>query len=256
MPHVQFSIEAHVARVHLNRLEALNAITPEMDDALAEAWQCINDDHDIRAALLTAEGDRAFCAGADILSGLSAATPRAFGGGLTGIGGPLVKLNKPLVAAVQGHAVGGGFELAMCADILIVGENAQFRLPEVQRGLIDHSGVLHRAARKLPLNIAMDLILTGRPLRAEDALRFGLASRLVGSDELVPAALEICATIAKASPLAAQAAKLAVGEGLEHTLEQALGRDYAVIQRFTSSEDAIEAVAALRERREPVWKGR
>jgi enoyl-CoA hydratase/carnithine racemase len=83
-----------------------------------------------------------------------------------------------------------------------------------------------------------------------------LASRLVGSDELVPTALEICATIAKAPPLAAQAAKLAVGEGLEHTLEQALGRDYAVIQRFTSSEDAIEAVAALRERREPVWKGR
>jgi len=256
VPHIEFSIDGYVARVHLNRPETLNAITPEMDDMLAEAWQRINDDEGIRVALLTAEGGRAFCAGADIASGLSAAAPRAFGGGLTGIGGPLFTLDKPLVAAVQGHAVGGGFELAMCADILIISESAQFRLPEVQRGLIDHSGVLHRAARKLPLNVAMDLILTGRPLRAEDALRFGLASRMVGSDDLISAALEICAAIAKAAPLAAQAAKQAVAVGLEHTLGQALGRDYAAIRRFRSSQDAIEAVAALREKREPIWKGR
>lgn len=256
MPKIEFSIDGHIAHVRLNRPEALNAITPEMDDALAAAWERINEDADIWVALLTSEGSRAFCAGADFSSGLSKATPRAFGGGLTGIGGPLLKLNKPLVAAVQGHAVGGGFELAMCADIIIIDETAQFRLPEVQRGLIDHSGVLHRAARKLPFNIAMDLILTGRPLLADEALRLGLAGRMVASVDLFSAAFDICTTIANAPPLAVQAAKQAVEQGLECTLEQALGRSYAGIQRFAKSRDAAEAMAALREKREAVWKDR
>ncbi len=256
MPHVDFAVEGHIARVHLNRPEALNAITPEMDDALAAAWERINADDDIWVALLTAEGRRAFCAGADVSSGLSVATTRAFGGGLTGIGGPLVKLDKPLVAAVQGHAVGGGFELAMCADILVIDETAQFRLPEVQRGLIDHSGVLHRVVRKLPLSIAMDLILTGRSLLADEAMRLGFASRLVSFGQLIPAARDICSTIASAPPLALQAAKRAVEIGLESTLEQALGQAYAGIRAFVQSQDGAEAIAALKAKRAPVWVGR
>lgn len=256
MSHVEFTVESRIARVHLNRPEALNAITPEMDEALAAAWERINDDVDVWVALLTAEGNRAFCAGADVSSGLSQAAPRAFGGGLTGIGGPLVILQKPLVAAVQGHAVGGGFELAMCADILVIDETAQFRLPEVQRGLINHSGVLHRASRKLPLNIAMNLILTGRPLLAEEALRWGLASRLVSPADLLTVALDVCRRIANAPPLAAQAAKQAVAQGLDCTLEQALGQAYPAIQRFARSNDAAEALEALREKRAAVWRGR
>jgi enoyl-CoA hydratase/carnithine racemase len=256
VPYVEFTIEGRIARVHLNRPEALNAITPEMDDALAAAWKRINADDEIWAALLTAQGSRAFCAGADVSSGLSDKSTRSFGGGLTGIGGPLVKLNKPLVAAVQGHAVGGGFELAMCADILVIDETAQFRLPEVQRGLINHSGVLHRASRKLPLNVALDLILTGRPMLADEALRLGLASRLVSYAELILAAHDICETIARASPLATQAAKATVTEGLEFTLEQALGRAYSGIWAFVQSQDGAEALAALQEKRAPMWVGR
>jgi crotonobetainyl-CoA hydratase len=256
VPDVEFTIQGRIARVHLNRPEALNAITPEMDDALAAAWQRINADDEIWAALLTAQGDRAFCAGADVSSGLSDKSARSFGGGLTGIGGALVKLSKPLVAAVQGHAVGGGFELAMCADILVIDETAQFRMPEVQRGLINHSGVLHRASRKLPLNVALDLILTGRSMLADEALRLGLASRLVGCADLIPAAQDICETIARASPLATRAAKAAVAEGLEVTLEQALGRTYAGIQAFAASQDGTEALAALEGKRTPMWVGR
>lgn len=255
MSHVQFTVEHHIARVHLNRPEALNAITPEMDNALADAWERVNDEADIRVALITAEGDRAFCAGADIAAGLIDAAPRAFGGGLTGIGGPLVNLVKPLVAAVQGHAVGGGFELAMCADILIIDETAQFRIPEVQRGLINHSGVLHRVSRKLPLNIAMDLILTGRPLLADEALRCGLASRMCDHANLLTVAIDVCTRIADASPLAAQAAKQAFERGIEGTLEEALSQDYAGIRRFVQSHDAVEALNALREKRTPVWEG-
>jgi len=253
---VEFSLEGHIARVHLNRPEALNAITPAMNDALAAAWVRINADESIRVGLITAEGTRAFCAGADVSSGLAQPGAHAFGGGLTGIGGPLVTLRKPLVAAVRGHAVGGGFELAMCADILLIDETAQFRLPEVPRGLIDHSGVLHRVARRLPLAIAMDMILTGRPMGADEAHRLGLASRLVPAEELLPAAFDVCAAIANAPPLAAQAAKEAVHSGLACSLEDALARSYRGIGEFRASHDAREAIDALNERRPPVWTGR
>lgn len=256
MQDVEFSLEGHIARVHLNRPEALNAITPAMDAALADAWLRINAEDNVRVALLTGEGARAFCAGADVSSGLARPAAHAFGGGLTGIGGPLVTLRKPLVAAVRGHAVGGGFELAMCADILFIDETAQFRLPEVRRGLIDHSGVLHRVARRLPLAIAMDMILTGRPMGADEAHRLGLASRLVPADGLLPAALDACAAIANAPPLAAQAAKEAVHSGLATSLEDALGRRYTGIREFRASRDAQEAIAALKERRPPIWTGR
>ena len=254
--HVEFSIEGHLARVHLNRPDALNAITPEMDEALASAWEQINASDIVRVTLLTGEGARAFCAGADVSSGLPAGQIHAFGGGLTGIGGPLVSLRKPLVAAVRGHAVGGGFELAMCADVLLIDDTASFRLPEVGRGFIAHSGVLHRAVRKLPLNIAMDLILTGRPLCAREAHGLGLASRLLEPEDLMPAALEVCEAIANSPPLAVLAAREAVRESLDLPLKLALGRTYPAIEQFQGSQDAREAVAALQERRRPRWSGR
>lgn len=255
MTHVVFSIDGPVARVHLNRPEALNAITPAMDELLAAAWEQINASDTIRVALLTAEGSRAFCAGADVAAGLPGGPSHAFGGGLTGIGGPLVTLAKPLVAAVRGHAVGGGFELAMCADVLLIDGSALFSLPEVGRGFIAHSGVLHRAVRKLPLNVAMDLILTGRRLDAEEAHGLGLASRLTAPDDLLPAALQVCEAIASSPPLAVRAALEAVREGMDLSLEAALGRTYVAIENFQASGDAQEAVAALRERRTPSWSG-
>jgi crotonobetainyl-CoA hydratase len=256
MPDVEFSISGHVARVHLNRPAALNAITPAMDAMLADAWARVNADDDIRVALLTAEGMRAFCAGADITANFAAAPPIAFGGGLTGIGGPLLTLRKPLVAAVAGHAVGGGFELAMCADVLLIDATARFKLPEVPRGLIDHSGVLHRIVRRLPIAVAMDLILTGRTMDAGEAHRLGLSSRLVPAGELLPAALAVCGTIAQGPPLAMQAAKEAVDLGLAGPLADALGRSYPGIRAFRESDDAQEAARAAVERRPPVWTGR
>lgn len=255
MSHVEFSVDRHIARVHLNRPEKLNAITPEMDDALAVAWNRIIEDGDIWVALLTAQGDRAFCAGADMNSVGATRQNQAFGGGLTGIGGPLVRLNKPLVAAVQGHAVGGGFELAMCADILIVSETARFSLPEVRSGLIDHGGVLHRAIRKLPYNIAMELILMGRSLPADEAVHHGLANKCVDAASLLSSALAMCEAIATAPPLATQAAKQAVEEGLTGSLEEALARNYPAIERYRSSQDCIEAMQSLKDRRPPHWIG-
>lgn len=254
MTDVDVSVVNGVARVHLNRPKSLNAITPQMDAALAEAWAMINRDPDIRVALLSGEGSRAFCAGADLGSDWSAGPARAFGGGLTGVGGPLVQLAKPLVAAVQGHAVGGGFELALCADILVISDSAKFSLPEVQRGLIAHSGILHRAMRRLPPNVAMELILTGRQLPADEAVRLGLANKMVASSELLSAALDICHTIARGPLLAVQGALQAVREGVHLPIGDALAKSYAGIKKFSNSQDAREAIEALKEKRPPVWR--
>src|SRR3546814_733585 len=127
----------------------MNAITGEMDELLYAAWQRINAEADIWCAILSATGEKAFCIGADVSEGPERKTRMALAGGLTGIGGPLVTLKKPLIAAVQGFCVGGGFELAMCADVIVAAENAQFGLPETRHGIIGECGVVHRAVRQL-----------------------------------------------------------------------------------------------------------
>src|SRR5437867_8057268 len=189
MPDVEFSRDGHVAHVRLNRPTSLNAVTPEMDDLLFEAWNEINRDPDIWVVILSAEGDRAFCAGADVSGDHNGAKRRvAFGGGITGVGGPLVNVQKPLIAAVQGHVVGGGFEMAMCADIIVAADTAKFSIPETKAGIMGESGIMHRAVRQLPHRVAMAMIMTGERLGAEDALRFGLVNEVVPPEELVDAA--------------------------------------------------------------------
>ena len=148
MADVEFTKDGNVAHVHLNRPKGLNAITGEMDDLLFDAWAAINDDPDIWCAILSAEGEKAFCIGADVSEGPERKTRMALAGGLTGIGGPLVTLKKPLIAAVQGFCVGGGLELAMCADIIVAADTAQFGLPETRHGIIGECGVVHRAIRQ------------------------------------------------------------------------------------------------------------
>src|SRR3546814_280008 len=136
MADVEFQVVGKVAHVRLNRESGMNAITGEMDELLYAAWQRINAEADIWCAILSATGEKAFCIGADVSEGPERKTRMALAGGLTGIGGPLVTLKKPLIAAVQGFCVGGGFELAMCADVIVAAENAQFGLPETRHAII------------------------------------------------------------------------------------------------------------------------
>lgn len=250
-------VRDHITFVTLNRPKALNSISHELDLELARAWDRIDQDPDIWVAVLAASGEKAFCAGADITGGTEADSSRlALGGGLTGIGGPLRTLKKPLVAAVQGYALGGGFELAMCADIIVAAENAQFGLPEVKAGIIGECGVMHRAIRQLPHHIALALVLTGERMPAEDAARYGLVNDVVPLADLAAAAERWAKKLTAVSPLAAQAAKQAVHQGLRGSLEGALSTRYEPIEAYATSDDVVEGRRAFTERRAPEWTGR
>jgi enoyl-CoA hydratase/carnithine racemase len=256
MADVEFTIEGHVAHVRLNRPQGLNAITQEMDDLLLDAWNTINSDPDIWCAILSAEGEKGFCIGADVSGGAERKTRMALAGGLTGIGGPLVTLKKPLIAAVQGFCVGGGFELAMCADIIVAAETAQFGLPETKVGIIGECGVVHRAMRQLPHHIAMAMILTGERIKADVAERFGLVNEVVPFADLAATAQKWADKINAASPLANQAAKAAALGRLGHPLEVALMTRFEEIEQYAESNDKHEGELAGAERRKPVWTGR
>lgn len=256
MSDIEFKKDGHTAHVKLNRPQGLNAITQEMDDLLLQAWTEINDDPDIWTVVLSAEGEKAFCIGADVSGGAERKTRMALAGGLTGIGGPLVKLKKPLIAAVQGFCVGGGFELAMCADIIIAAETAQFGLPETKVGIIGECGVVHRAVRQLPHHIAMAMILTGDRIKADAAERYGLVNEVVPYADLAATAQTWADKINAASPLANQAAKVAALDRLGHPLEVALMSKFEEIEQYAASADKREGELAAGERRKPVWTGR
>lgn len=255
MADIEFSCEDRIAHVRLNRSEQLNAITPEMDELLVPVWKRINDDPGIWCAILSAAGERAFSIGADMSGGRDAARRLALGGGLTGIGGPLVTLKKPLIAAVQGFCVGGGFELAMCADIIVAADTAQFGLPETKVGIIGECGVVHRVVRQLPHHVAMAMILTGKRIMAGEAERFGLVNEIVPFVDLDAAALRWAGIVNAASPLANQAAKAAALGRLDYPLEIALATRFEPIELYANTADRLEGETAAKEKRKPVWAG-
>ncbi len=256
MADIEFSREGHVAHVRLNRPKSLNAITGAMNQRLLEAWTEINSDPDIWVAVLSAEGEKAFCAGADVSGDEEAHQRIAFGGGLTGVGGPLLTLKKPLVAAVQGYVLGGGFEMVMCADVMVAASNAQFGMPETKAGIMGESGIMHRAVRQLPHRIAMTMVLTGERLPAAQALNFGLVNEVVEPAELMAATQRWVDKLLAASPLAAQAAKAAVLSRADMPLEVALSTRYEPIEAYAFTADRLEGRKAFAEKRKPQWQGR
>jgi crotonobetainyl-CoA hydratase len=256
MSDVEFSVQGRIARLCLNRPEKLNAITGEMDILLHDAWSRINADPEIWTVILAAEGDRAFCIGADVSQGVERKGRLALGGGITGIGGPLVTCKKPIIAAVQGYCVGGGFELAMCADLIVASETAQFGLPETKVGIIGECGVVHRAIRQLPHRIALQMILTGERISAEQAMQYGLVNEVVPFDQLAAATQKWADKLVAASPLAVQAAKAAVTGRAGHPLDVALTTRFEEIERYAATEDRAEGERAAAERRKPIWSGR
>ena len=257
MADVELKREGHLLHVRLNRPKSLNAINGEMDDALFAAWQEIDSDPEIWAGLLSAEGEKAFCVGADVRGGASKSPRRmALGGGLTGVGGPLVQLRKPLIAAVQGYVLGGGFELAMCADVIVAASGTQFGIPETAAGIMGESGIMHRAIRQLPYRIALSMVLTGERLGAAEARQYGLINEVVEFSGLMQAANRWAEKLMAAAPLAAQAAKQAVLQRAGWPLDVALATRFEPIEAYAFSEDRIEGQNAFAQKRKPSWTGR
>ncbi|QYB02145.1 enoyl-CoA hydratase/isomerase family protein [Rhodococcus sp. USK10] len=254
---ILFDVENHFACVTLDRPKALNSIDPEMDAALFEAWSEINSNPDIWVAVVGATGEKAFCAGANVSGGTEGDGRRmALGGGLTGVGGPLLTLRKPLIAAVQGYSIGGAFELAMCADIIVASDIAPFGIPETTVGIIGEAGIMHRAIRQLAHHIVMAMILTGERIDAQQAERYGLVNEVVPFEKLAETAASWADRIASGSPLAVHAAKDAVLSRAGRPLEVALATREAPIEAYANSVDRLESPEAFAEKRAAQWTGR
>lgn len=256
-PEVLFDVRDHVATVRINRPEVMNALSPETDEQLFACWQRVRDDDDVWFAVLDTVGGRAFCAGADMRDPRTEIDPTrpGFGGGLTGIGGSAMKLGKPLIGVVRGWAIGGGFELALACDILLAGTSARFSIPEARMGVLGNPLAVHRAMRRLPRAVALDLILTGRVMEAEEAARWGLISRLVPDEELPDALETILGELRAGSPLAIRASLAVAAGSVDFSLEEAERQAYQLVSDYLLTADYAEALAARTEKRPPQWRG-
>ena len=258
---IRYEQRDHVATVTLNRPEVLNAIHPPMAEELADAWERIRDDDSVWVGVLTGSGDRAFCAGADLKwraeAGEAARSHnRAEASGAARGFQRGRDCYKPLLAVVNGYAVGGGLELVLGCDLVVAAEHAQLGLPEARRGLLADAGGIHKLVRRLPWSAAMQFILTGELISAEEARRIGLVNQVVPAEGLQAAAEQWVEAILACAPLALQAGKEAAVRGLELPLWEAVNTRFPLAERMYESEDFIEGPKAFAEKRKPVWKGK
>jgi crotonobetainyl-CoA hydratase len=252
--------DGHVLVVTLNRPQARNAVDGPLTLGLGTALEGAAQDVEIRAVVLTGAGDVSFCAGADLKAIARGESLNPAGTEAWGFAGMVNHpISKPIVAAVNGAAFGGGTEIVLAADLVVAAESATFGLPEVRRGLIAAAGGLVRLPQQLPRKIAMQMILTGEPIDATTALRWGLVNAVVPADQVRASALALAQRIAANAPLAVQASKrvaLGIRDGAVPAETAAWEANDEEIVALMSSEDALEGPMAFAEKREPRWTGR
>ncbi|WP_419999012.1 enoyl-CoA hydratase/isomerase family protein [Streptomyces boninensis] len=253
--HIRCETEGPVAVVTLDRPAKLNALTPEMADELRRLLAGLDDDTAVRAVVLTGAGDRAFCAGSDIPELDTYDTPWAFRNRLD-YGDVLRALRTPVIAAVGGHALGGGLELALACDIRLAAESARFAAPEIKLGWIGGSGMAAQLAHSIGASNAALMLLTGDPVDARQALAWGLVSQVLPDDGLLPAARELAARIAARAPIAAQTAKANLRAAHSMPLQQAIQYERDLQTVCFATADAAEGRAAFKEKRAPRFSGR
>lgn len=236
--------------IGLNRPTKRNAINGEVTGGLDEALNLLEDNDDLWCAILTG-GPEVFCAGADLAEGPGEPTERGGHAGMTSR-----KRTKPLIAAVEGYALGGGFELVLSCDLVVASRTATFGFPEAQRGLLAGFGGAFRAPRVLPANVATELLLTGQPLDAERAERLGLVNRLVEPGLALDVALGLAATICANAPLAVREALALARHEVHGDETDDWQASDAALARLGASADVAEGITAFFERRDPQWTGR
>lgn len=262
---VEIEVQGAVAVITLNRPERLNAMNPEMAVRLIEAFEEVRARDDLRVAILTGAGDRAFCAGGDLAETIplmngSRETEDVWARrwqAVRGTGGPFKSdIGKPMIAAINGHAIAGGMELMMNCDIRVAVPEAKFGIPEVKVGLFPGGGSSVRLPVQLAYPRAMELLLTGDTISAEEALAYGFLNYVVPPAALLPKAMEIAAKIAGNGPLAVRAVRDSVRACRGLPEAEALKLEQTYSMRVHQTEDAVEGPRAFLEKRAPNFRGR
>jgi crotonobetainyl-CoA hydratase len=247
--------------ITINRPATRNAVNMQVHLGIGHALEMVETDATLRACILTGAGDKSFCAGADLVAfsrgeKILPDDPVQKGWGFAGfVSHPI---SKPVIAAVNGFALGGGTEIALAADLVVASETASFGLPEVKRGLYPGAGGAFRLVDQLPRKVAMELLLTGDPISAARALELGLINAVVSPADVLPAALQLADRIVGNAPLSVRAVKciaLGIEDGRVIGDDERWARSRALGAKVVASEDAREGARAFAERRPPVWKG-
>ncbi len=254
---VRYELDGHIATITFDRPEAFNSIDLETWQSFSDATGRLEEDAEAWVGIITGAGDRAFCAGADLRSTIPRmlddpdnnpyeAPPTIMRG---------QSLTKPLIAAVNGLALGGGLEVLLACDIRVATEKTRIGAPEVTLGIIPGWGATQRLPRQLPWAVAARILLTGQPLSAQEALQVGLVNAVVPADDLMAEARRWADTLCKCGPLALQAAKRAMSEGSEMPLEEGLALEQRLFNSLAYTKDVREGLAAFTEKRPAKFKG-
>ena len=252
----------HVARITINRPQVRNAVHPPAHKEWSDLLDAVEADDDIWVIIITGAGDKAFCAGRDLKH---MAASRASGAEAMSADQALMQattrfierfdMSKPVIAQVNGHAFGGGFEVVLACDLVVAADHVSFGLPEPRRGIYAGGGGVHRLPRQIPLKIAMEHLLTGNPMPAIRALELGLVNRVVPYHELESAVDELEGDILLNAPMSVRATKQAAMSGLHMRLADAHRGTYPDVVAMQHSDDAREGPLAFAEKREPRWSG-
>jgi enoyl-CoA hydratase len=250
---VLYFVEGAIATVTLNRPDARNAVNTALAEGVAAALDELDADAELTVGVLTGAG-KGFSAGMDLKAFVAGERPWVGDRGFAGI--VQRSARKPLIAALEGFAMAGGLEIALACDLVVASRAARLAIPEVKRSLVAAAGALRRLPQRLPLNVAMEMALTGDPISADRAYELGLVNRVTDPGGAVDAALELAAAIARNGPLALDATKEVLLRQADWTEEEFWREQGTIAEPVMRSEDAREGATAFAEKREPVWKGR